>query len=203
MLANWYGQPGLAAEYDARSGAERSWVRMPAKHGFPDHGYVDDASVAVIDTSECERGVTRLWGFKERAIVAEVHKPERCDRDKEKFEPEAVRIFQGAQPPRMLVVQGDAPDLLVWDMTARKLDKTILWPGQASPANVIGVSPDLKSVAVVEPGMVRIRAVRRRYHEQGICVASGPQSATAWRLAPTCKLCFSAPFERAKSQSST
>ena len=84
--------------------------------------------------------------------MADIHKPERCDKLKDTYEPDAVKIFAGASSPRIVIAQKDAPELLVWDLAARKLEQTIRWPGQDSAPNVIGVSHDLKSVAVAEPG---------------------------------------------------
>ncbi len=158
VLANetWTG-PGIVAEYDAHSGAERSWFALPKLHTFA--GYLDEDRALVQTTANCQRGETKLWSLRERAIVTDIHKPERCDKLKDTYDPDAVKIFFSPQSPRIVIAQKDAPELLVWDLAARKLDQTIRWPGQDKPPNVIGLSHDLKSVAVAEPGVVRIRAL--------------------------------------------
>jgi WD40 repeat protein len=160
VLANatWTG-PGIVAEYDAKSGAERSWFALPKLHAFPSHGYLDDDKALVQSTADCQRGETKLWNYVTHAFVADIHKPERCDKQKDTYESDAVKIFAGGSSPRVVIAQADKPELLVWDLAARKLERTIRWPDQSKPPNAIGLSHDLKSVAVAEPGVVRIRAL--------------------------------------------
>jgi WD40 repeat protein len=160
VLANatWTG-PGIVAEYDVHSGAERSWFALPKLHAFPAAGYLDDDKALVQSTAGCARGETKLWNFADHAFIADIHKPERCDKLKDTYDPDVVKIFASGSSPRVVIAQADAPELLVWDLAARKLEQTIRWPDQVKPPNVIGLSHDLKSVAVAEPGVVRIRAL--------------------------------------------
>ena len=61
VLANatWTG-PGIVAEYDMHSGAQRSWFALPQLHAFPSNGYLDDDKALVQSTARCARGETRL-----------------------------------------------------------------------------------------------------------------------------------------------
>jgi WD40 repeat protein len=146
-------------EYDASSGAERSTFVLPAKHMFLERGLVGDGDALILVTTACERGEVKLWSLHERAAVADVHKPATCDKPTDSNETEPARIFSSPQSSRVLIVPNDAPELLLWDVAARKLEKTVRWPEQTAAANVIGLSHDLGAVAVVERGAVRIRAL--------------------------------------------
>lgn len=141
-------------EYDPHSGAERSAFVLPAKHMFLERGFIGDGHALILASAACERGEVKLWSFGERAAVADVHKPATCDQQNET---ELVRIFPSPQSSRVLIVPTDAPELLLWDVTAPKLEKTVRWPDQTTAPNVIGLSQDL--AAVVERGVVRVRAL--------------------------------------------
>jgi len=151
--------PASVIEYDARSGAERSSFDLPANHDFPDHGYVGDNEViVVVSGSNCEVGELMLFSFRERATVASIHKPAVCAKPKEGSVPEPAKAFFSRDSTRVVVVRDDEPDLLLWDVATRRLERTVRWPDHKSGSDVIGVSRDLNSVAAQGVGSVHIRA---------------------------------------------
>jgi WD40 repeat protein len=149
----------VVIEYDARSGAERSASVLPAKHEFLDRGLVDDGDALVLVTADCERGEVKQWNFAAAAMVADVHKPATCDKSKDGGDTDPVRLFSSPQSSRVVIVPGDAPQLMLWDAMARKFEKTVRWPDQASVPDVIGMSQDLAVVAQSDRGAVRLRAL--------------------------------------------
>src|SRR5262249_57351914 len=64
---------------DAPPGADRAPCRLPAKHLFPEHSYLGDDVAVVVAATECARGETVLFGLRERAAVASIHRPATCE----------------------------------------------------------------------------------------------------------------------------
>ena len=64
------------------------------------NGYLDEDRALVQTTANCQRGETKLWSLRERAVVTDIHKPERCDKLKDTIDPDAVKIFFQAHSRR-------------------------------------------------------------------------------------------------------
>ena len=155
----FFDRHDAVVEYDARSGAERAAVVLPAKHAFIERGLVGDGDALVIVTTDCERGELKQWSFAAGAVVADILKPATCDLPKDGSDVDPAKIFSSPQSFRVLIAPGDAAELMLWDVAGRKLEKTIRWPGLAAAPKVIGVAQDLTAVAVAERGAVRLRAL--------------------------------------------
>ena len=158
------GEPETVTDYDARTGAERASFRLPAKHLFPEHSYLGDDVAVVVAATECARGETVLFGLRERAAVASIHRPATCELPERPGYSDsplnfADKIFASPQSSRILVAPQDGSDLVLFDTAARKLERTIRWPGQTAQPQVIGLSQDVQAVATVQSGAVRIRAL--------------------------------------------
>ena len=117
-----------------------------------------------------------LFSFRDRATVASIHKPAVCAKPKEGSTPEPAKAFSSPDATRVVVVRNDEPDLLLWDVATRRLERTVRWPDHTSGSDVIGVSRDLNSVATTEVGRRPYPGARYRRCGEGI-----PQ---LWRAAP-------------------
>lgn len=155
----FYDPRDVFIEYDARSGAERAAVVLPAKHAFIERGLVGDGDALILVTTDCERGELKQWSFAAGAVVADILRPATCDQPKDGAEIDPVKVFSSPQSLRVVIAPGDAPELMLWDAAGRKLEQTIRWPDQAAAPKLIGVAADLAAVAVAERGTVRLRAL--------------------------------------------
>jgi WD domain, G-beta repeat len=190
VLGRAYNKADSVTIHDAHSGAELSSFDLPADHKFLERGYLDDTAVMVeVSGANCEIGELMLFGLRERATVASVHKPAVCAKPKEGEPPAPEKVFSSPGSTLVVVTREAEPDALVWDVKARRLVRTIHWPGPVGAGELIGVSRDLKFAATHASDGIRIRAL-----DSGAPVS-------AWSpLSPDRRSCFSTITPMSKSR---
>lgn len=158
LAGSIYNKRDSAGTYDARTGAELSFFDLPENHVAVENGFVgDDEAIVLVFGAACPAGELMLFSLKDRAVTAPVLRPALCDKPKDE-QPKPFRLHASRDSGRVAISRDGDPDLRVFDTASRKIVHTLRLP-DGPAARVLGVSRDLKHVAIATDDRVVVRAL--------------------------------------------
>ncbi|MGE3989557.1 WD40 repeat domain-containing protein [Pseudorhodoplanes sp.] len=159
LVSRNFNETDAVSIHDAKTGAEIAFFDLPENHIVVDNGFVgDDELVVLVSGADCEVGELKLFSLKERAVTAAIHKPALCTKPKDDEDRKPLRLHASPDSGRVLISQESDPNLRIFDVATRKMERTVRLPDGAG-TRVLGVSRDLGMVAIGEEGSIAIRAL--------------------------------------------
>lgn len=156
LASRLYNKRDSAGTYDAKTGAELSFVDLPEDHIVVENGFIgDDEAIVLVSGDRCPAGELMLFSLKQRAVIAPVHRPANCDKPKE-GEEKAFKLHASPDSNRIAISQEGDPDLRIFDTASRKIEQTL---PLGAGSRVLGVSRDLKQVAIGETDRIGVRSL--------------------------------------------
>lgn len=159
LASKVYSKRDSAGTYDAKTGAELSFFDLPESHIAVENGFVsDDEMIVLVPGSDCEAGELKLFGLKERAVIAPVYRPAVCAKPKDGEDVKPLKLHMSPDSNRVLISQEGDPDLRIFNAATRKVERTLHLPDGAG-TRVLGVSRDFKLVALGDADRISVHTL--------------------------------------------